>query len=556
MKKKVFYLLLTLCAIFAFIFALSLVSSAAVSDEGMLPFEDVKTDAWYGDAAEFAYSNGIINGMNDYTFAPNGTLTRAQFVTMLANIENADLSAYSTNQFTDVKPSHWYSGAVAWAYERGIVSGTSDTAFSPNMQINRQTIARIMALYMQSKGYSVEVNANILDKFTDKNSIASWAAEEMKYIVSAGIISGMTENTVAPLGVVTRAQAARILMLFMKDYYYGECEHSFTNADCTNGSVCSKCGMADSLPAGHSLPDSYNCTNGGKCTVCNADVAPSNILHDFAAATCGKPRTCKRCSATRGEPTGKHDWWAATCTNPKMCKVCYKTEGSKTAHKWVAATCKAPKTCSLCKATEGGVGAHNYAAANCTTAQKCKVCGVTNGKALGHSFSAKNNCSRCGKSSPYTDLVYALKTKGEYDRETNMYSHYATYTQNNVGYAVMIAYDATEGVLGLIQTTVLSNGDVDFTSIIISGVSNTYRLEYTYIASDGDVLFDGICYIDPAKVTSTTVPSFYSYEGNSSDLSTARSNVAWEMINILDRANSIIDDICGVKVADFGFVNF
>ena len=133
--------------------------SADTSDEGILPFEDVSNSYWFADAAQFCYANGVIKGMNEYTFAPNGALTRAQFVTMLANLEGVDLTAYSTNQFSDVKPNHWYYNAVSWAYQMGIVSGTSETVFSPNMQINRETLSRIMMLYMSGKYYSVSVDS-------------------------------------------------------------------------------------------------------------------------------------------------------------------------------------------------------------------------------------------------------------------------------------------------------------------------------------------------------------------------------------------------------------
>ena len=354
MKKNFLKILLMLVVITACIIGMTIVSNASTTKEGILPFEDVKSSYWYADAAEFCYVNGIVNGMDDHTFAPANTLTRAQFVTMLVNIEGVDVDYYSTSQFSDVKPSHWYYGAVAWAYKNGIVSGTSTTTFSPNAPINRETLARMMSLYMQKKDYYVSVDDSCLNKFTDRGTISNWAIEGMKYSVSAELISGMTSNTLEPKTTVTRAQAVRIIMLYMEKYYYN-CNHYFDIATCTKSRECVYCGFKDGLPSGHTVSDTFTCKSSGtaKCTVCSSTVTTSQMPHDYAVATCGKPETCKRCSATRGKATGNHTWWAATCTNPKMCKVCYNTEGSALGHDYIPATSTTPKTCRRCKQTVG-----------------------------------------------------------------------------------------------------------------------------------------------------------------------------------------------------------
>lgn len=581
MKKKMLYLLIFFAAITVCITVMAVISNAAVSDEGLLPFEDIKSGDWYEESAKFCYTNDIIDGMNYYSFAPNQTLTRAQFVTMLANVENVDTSGFTTDQFVDVKPSHWYSGAVAWAYENEIVSGTSENMFSPNLSMNRQTFARIMANYMKGKGYEVILNDTALDKFTDRSQTADWAIEEMKYVVSAGLITGMNETTVAPLGNVVRAQAARILMVFLQEYYYDFCEHSFTTATCTAPSVCTECGMIIAMPNGHSVPDDYSCTKGGTCDVCLTDVPKSRLLHSFEPANCGLARHC-RCGVTRGSATNKHNWLPATCRSPKTCAVCNKKEGGIGDHSWKAATCRAPKTCKYCNLTEGKIGDHEYTVANCyygskciycglvkseplghdytgvgcNEPRKCINCGVVTADVLGHKFVGKNNCERCNAASPYATLVYYTKQKGEYDSSTSLFTYFTdVYTQNNYFYVTMLTYSVNEAKYGIVQCTYHPNGDLDATCLVLDGVNNTYRCEYEYVNYEGDIVFEGVYYINPAKVPST-ISSFYSYNGNSRNVSTARKNTSQQLNSLLKQANSLFSGVCLVKISDFGFTDF
>ncbi|MBR4880654.1 MAG: S-layer homology domain-containing protein, partial [Clostridia bacterium] len=264
-----------------------------VSDEGRLPFADVKSDHWFFDAVKFCYVNDVIKGMNEYTFSFSGQLTRAQFVTMLAGLEGIDTSTYTVDQFADVKSNHWYYGVVAWAYSEGIVKGMNETTFAPNGVLTRAQLATVMCNYMIGK-YYFSVDESVLDKFTDKPKKEYWYYDAMVYAVSAGLLSGNSNGTLAPVGTVTRAQAAVIFNSFMEKYFYAKCEHSFTVADCVTASSCEKCGFVNGLPNGHRLY-TYDCITGGKCSVCEAEVAPSTILHNFTEATCTAPMTCTRC---------------------------------------------------------------------------------------------------------------------------------------------------------------------------------------------------------------------------------------------------------------------
>ncbi len=331
MKRIISIFLSLVCIITALPLAVNAedTESFIVSEEGVLPFEDVKESYWYADAAEFCYVNGIIKGMDAYTFDPNGKLTRAQFVFMLAQAEGVDLSGYITTRFNDVKPEYWYAGAVAWAYRQGIVSGTSETKFSPTMTVTREQLARMMWLYMKDR-YPAEAKADLLG-FKDADSISSWALEGMEYAVAQGLISGVSADTLQPRGTVTRAQMARILMLCLRDWVYGSrCDHSsVTEASCTERPVCS-CGLTLGLALGH-ICETLTCTEGSECKRCGEVLESSPNLHTFTPMTCTTPITCIHCGLTRGTAPG-HDFTKRTCLAPKTCKRCGLTEGTKSDH--------------------------------------------------------------------------------------------------------------------------------------------------------------------------------------------------------------------------------
>lgn len=309
---------------------------AVITDEGRLPFEDVSSVHWFHSAVIFCYANKIVNGMNEYTFGGSGNLTRGQFVAMLANLEGVDTDEYTVNKFTDVKSTHWYYGAVNWAYEKGIVSGMTETTFAPNGVLTRAQLATVMKNYMEGK-YEVEVRDGVLDKFTDKPKESYWYYDAMKYAVSAELLSGNSDGTLASTGTVTRAQAVVIFKSFMEKYFHGDCDHTFSEATCTTAATCSKCGMANGLPTGHSL-SKYDCVTGGKCSVCEAEVSPSRILHQFSSATCTRARVCKRCNAKRGAALG-HKYKPATCTEPNICERCNFKMGQPLGHTTSTTVC-------------------------------------------------------------------------------------------------------------------------------------------------------------------------------------------------------------------------
>ncbi|MBQ4562597.1 MAG: S-layer homology domain-containing protein [Clostridia bacterium] len=185
-------------------------------------FSDVKPSAWYYAAVTSVVKNGYMNGMSDTVFSPHTNITREQFVQILANIAGANTEEYKyvNSGFKDVPTGRWYSGAVAWAVERGYVSGMSATTFGTGHSIQRAALARMLYNYAAKNGIDIEGRGN-LSVFADAREFDKeanyWMVEPMLWAVDAGIISGMNMNgklCANPKGTATRAQAAVMLMKF------------------------------------------------------------------------------------------------------------------------------------------------------------------------------------------------------------------------------------------------------------------------------------------------------------------------------------------------------
>lgn len=194
---------------------LSAVLPSVVSAYGITPFTDVKEGAWYYESVEYCYMLGIVNGMTDTTFEPNGSLTRAQFVQILAKHANVELEAYKGNDsgFEDVKANHWFNAPVCWAVEQGYVKGLSETRFGPNEKITREQLARLLYLYAESNGVRVDKLAD-LSAYDDEAKVSDWAYTQVQWAVNSGIISGTGQTTLSPRSTATRAQACRMIMAF------------------------------------------------------------------------------------------------------------------------------------------------------------------------------------------------------------------------------------------------------------------------------------------------------------------------------------------------------
>lgn len=177
-------------------------------------FADVPASAWYYNAVEYVYENGLMSGVSGGRFAPDDTLTRAMLVQTLYAMEGRPAAASAG--FADVASGDWYASAVNWAAANGVVSGVSETGFGPNNALTREQLALILYRFAQYKGYDVTGTSD-LAAYADGSSVSGWAAEAMSWAVNAGLISGVGGNQIAPTGTATRAQVAQILMNFCEN---------------------------------------------------------------------------------------------------------------------------------------------------------------------------------------------------------------------------------------------------------------------------------------------------------------------------------------------------
>ncbi|MBU5626556.1 S-layer homology domain-containing protein [Oscillibacter sp. MSJ-2] len=191
------------------------ISASFARQDGSVPFTDVPENAWYLDGVEYAYENGLLKGTTDTTFSPNATLTRGMLVTILYRMAG---SPAVTGQcpFADVAKGSYCEDAVTWAVANGVVNGFTATTFAPNQNVTREQMAAILYRYAELKGYDVSTAAD-LSAFTDAGSIAAYAVPAVKWANAAGLVQGTTATTINPKGNATRAQVSMILMRFAEN---------------------------------------------------------------------------------------------------------------------------------------------------------------------------------------------------------------------------------------------------------------------------------------------------------------------------------------------------
>lgn len=176
-----------------------------------LPFNDVSYGDWYYDAVQFVYSKGIMDGVDYYKFAPNGTITRGMIVTMLWRMAGEPFEMPVTS-FTDVEIGRYYTTAVAWACRNGIADGMGETKFGPNDAITREELVTLMYRYAQYFGHSC-IGTSI-EGFADAGSVSSYAYNAMCWAYKAGVVTGTTGSRLNPQGTASRAEAAQMIMSF------------------------------------------------------------------------------------------------------------------------------------------------------------------------------------------------------------------------------------------------------------------------------------------------------------------------------------------------------
>lgn len=223
-----------LSSLLAVAMTFSLLPSTVGAASGAKVFSDVSKDSWYYKYVDHVAEEGYFGGTSATTFSPDMTMDRAQFAVVLAAVEGVEVDN-NVAPFADVPAGTWYSGAVAWAAENGIVAGGDNNKYYPTTPINREQMAVIMNAYINwhNNEQGTEHNENVsVDGFADAKDISSWAVAAVDACRTYGLIAGSDDGNFYPKASATRAQVATViynLSFFMlggggggggKDYIY------------------------------------------------------------------------------------------------------------------------------------------------------------------------------------------------------------------------------------------------------------------------------------------------------------------------------------------------
>ena len=202
-------------------FFLAIVMTAALAaaihaGAAKIVFSDVGADSWSAASIGYAVENGYMNGVGGGLFDPEGSLTRAMVATVLWRHEGSPVPSAQSG-FSDVPSEEWYTDAVAWARNAGVVKGLTETAFGPDEYITREQLATMLFRFSSSAPVSVPERAD-LTPFSDEEKVSSWADEPLGWAVEAGIINGTDGNRLAPDGFATREQFAAIIERYDRSF--------------------------------------------------------------------------------------------------------------------------------------------------------------------------------------------------------------------------------------------------------------------------------------------------------------------------------------------------
>ena len=204
-KQRILSLLLTLALLTTL-----LPSTLAVS---VSDFTDVSEDDWYYEYVDFVTDKGYFVGTSGTTFSPNATMTRAMFALVLARIDEAELDN-SVTSFSDVPVNEWYTGAVTWASENGIVAGIGNNQFNPNGEITREQMCVMMDRFIDYFGEKTDQTheqEGSAEPFPDNDKVSDYAKEAVVSCRAYGLINGFPDGNFHPQEDSTRAEVATVV---------------------------------------------------------------------------------------------------------------------------------------------------------------------------------------------------------------------------------------------------------------------------------------------------------------------------------------------------------
>ncbi len=183
---------------------------AAAHADAELPFKDVAPGDWFYDAVLDVWQRGAMLGQSNEIFAPNKNMTRAELVTLLSRIADADLSAPTVSGFSDVKGTEWYAACVLWAADAGLVRGYENGTFKAENQITRQELAALFVRLLKYIKLDI-VDNDPADSFADADSISGWAFADVEALRITGLVRGDKNGNFNPKSSSTRAEVATMV---------------------------------------------------------------------------------------------------------------------------------------------------------------------------------------------------------------------------------------------------------------------------------------------------------------------------------------------------------
>lgn len=177
-------------------------------------FTDIKADSWYTGAVQYVCDKGLMEGMSRDAFVPEGPLTRGALVTILYRLEGEP--GTSSPSFRDVPAGQWYAAGVSWASGQGIVNGYGDDSFRPEAPVTRDQLVTILYRYAVWKKGSTAIQPG-QSGFPDEAQTSAYARQAVRWALASGLINGYSDGTFRPEGRATRAEIAALLMRFCEE---------------------------------------------------------------------------------------------------------------------------------------------------------------------------------------------------------------------------------------------------------------------------------------------------------------------------------------------------
>lgn len=178
-------------------------------------FDDVNKNDWFYTDVIFVFNNKIMTGTSESKFSPDTTLNRAMMITILHRIDGNN-SIYEKDIFNDVEKNSWYENAVNWGYENKIVAGTSENTFAPMDNLTREQLC--VMLYNYTKHIGIKTEFADISHYSDEKTVSDWAKDAVSWAVQTKIVTGKGNNLLAPEDSASRAEAAAVIRRYTEKF--------------------------------------------------------------------------------------------------------------------------------------------------------------------------------------------------------------------------------------------------------------------------------------------------------------------------------------------------